>query len=145
MYDRRRVAVIVFGLILIAVAGAVGFGVAVSPGTDATLEIFGTEVDVTVAGVFFIGAAVAAVLLIGLWLVKTGLSRGHRRRREVKELRQQVEATPTAPTVPPDPTDQSNRDGVADDAPPDRATDPPGDAAGGGTAQTAHQVDHQNS
>jgi hypothetical protein len=117
----EAVAMIVLGLILIAVAVAVGFGVAVSSGDEATLEVFGTDVGVTVAGVFFIGAVLAAALLLGLWLVRAGLGRGHRRRKEVKELRHQAEATPTAPTAP------------------------PGDAADGGTAPKSHEGDRQNS
>jgi hypothetical protein len=112
----------VLGLILIAVAVVLGYGVGASSGDDATLEVFGAGLGVTVAGVFFAGAATAAVLVLGLWLFKKGMGRGYRRRKEVKELRHQVDAAPTASTVS---TEHTDRDVAADDtvAPPDPSTD----------------------
>lgn len=90
---------IVLALILIAAAAALGFGVAASSAADdATLEVFGAGLDVTVAGVFFAGAATAAALILGLWLLKNGMHRGRRRRRELQELRHQADATPTTAT-----------------------------------------------
>jgi uncharacterized membrane-anchored protein len=91
---------IVVGLMLIAVAVAFGFGVAASSAADATLEVFGAGLDITVAGVFFAGAATAAALILGLWLLKKGVGRGYRRRREVHELRHQADATSTTSTEP---------------------------------------------
>jgi len=111
---------IVLALILIAVAVALGFGVAASSADDATLEIFGAGLGITVAGVFFAGAATAAALILGLWLLKNGMRRGHRRRREVQELRHQLDATPTTATEPAGQHIAAD-DSVADpaDAPPD--------------------------
>jgi uncharacterized membrane-anchored protein len=91
---------IVLGLILIAVAVALGFGVAASSAADATLEVFGADLGITVAGVFLAGAATAAALILGLWLLKKGVRRSYRRRREVHELRHQADATPTTATEP---------------------------------------------
>ena len=53
---------IVLALILIAVTVALGFGVAASSAADATLEVFGADLGITVAGVFLAGAATAAAL-----------------------------------------------------------------------------------
>ncbi|TDO47742.1 hypothetical protein EV643_10848 [Kribbella sp. VKM Ac-2527] len=78
---------IVLALILVAVAVALGVGVAASSAADANLEVFGAGLGVTVAGIFFAGAATAAALVLGLWLLKKGMRRGYRRRREVQELR----------------------------------------------------------
>ncbi|MFG1819633.1 hypothetical protein ACGFIF_38135 [Kribbella sp. NPDC049174] len=91
---------IVLALILIAVAVTLGFGVAASSADDANLEVFGASLGVTVAGVFFAGAATAATLVLGLWLLKKGMRRGYRRRKEVQELRHQLDTTPTTATEP---------------------------------------------
>jgi hypothetical protein len=63
--------------------------------------------------VFFLGAAAGAALIIGLWFTKKGLSRGYRRRKEVRNLRQRVEATTT-------PSDSS----AGADSTPEPAADP---------------------
>jgi hypothetical protein len=105
---------IVLALILIAVAVALGSGVAASSAADADLEVFGASLGVTVAGVFFAGAATAATLILGLWLLKNGMGRGYRRRREVQELRHQVAATPTT-------TERAGQDIAADDSVADQA------------------------
>jgi hypothetical protein len=112
----------VLGLILIAAAVVLGFGVGASSADDATLEVFGADLGVTVAGVYFAGAATAAVLILGLWLLKKGTGRGYRRRKEVKDLRHQVDAA--APTVS---TEHTDRNSAADhtDAPPSPSADRP--------------------
>lgn len=88
----------VLGIVLIVAAVLVGLGVASTSDLATTLEVYGTDLGMSVSAVFFFGAAAGAVLLAGLWLVKKGVGRGYRRRKEVKELRQQVEATPSADT-----------------------------------------------
>ncbi|MFC5264806.1 hypothetical protein ACFPJ1_22050 [Kribbella qitaiheensis] len=99
---------------------------ATSSADDATLEAFGVDLDITVAGAFFAGAANTAALILGLWLLKKGVRRGYRRRREVQELRHQADATPT-PAAEPAGRDIPADDPVSDqaDAPPDPATQRP--------------------
>ncbi|WP_328989118.1 hypothetical protein OG394_23095 [Kribbella sp. NBC_01245] len=87
----------VLGIVLIVVAVLAGLGVATTSGQATTLEVYGIDLGMSVSAVFFFGAAAGAVAIAGLWLVKKGVGRGYRRRKEVKELRQQVEATPTTP------------------------------------------------
>jgi hypothetical protein len=101
----------VLGIVLIVLAVVFGLGVSVSSGDSTTMTIFGVDFGMLVPTVFFLGAAAGAALVVGLWLAKKGLSRGYRRRKEVKELRQQVEAQPTtspaAPTASSDSSDST--------------------------------------
>jgi hypothetical protein len=75
-------------------------GVAASSGGSARLEIFGLGFDTRASVVFFIGVCTAAALLAGAWLVKKGVGRGYRRRKEVRDLRQKVEAAPKVEAEP---------------------------------------------
>lgn len=85
---------VVLGIILIVLAVFLGLGVAVSSTNSTMLEVYGVNFGVMVPTVFFLGAAVGAVLIIGLWVAKKGVRRGYRKRKEVKELRQQAQAAP---------------------------------------------------
>jgi hypothetical protein len=87
---------VVLGLILIGVAVLLSAGVAASSGGAARLEVFGLGFDTRSSAAFFAGVCTAAALLIGGWLVKKGLGRGYRRRKEIRELRHKVEAAPAA-------------------------------------------------
>ncbi len=91
---------VVLGLILVGVAVLLAAGVAASSGGSARLEIFGLGFDTRASVMFFIGVCTAAALLAGTWLVKKGVGRGYRRRREVRDLRQKVEAAPKAESLP---------------------------------------------
>jgi uncharacterized membrane protein YciS (DUF1049 family) len=104
---------VILGIVLIVLAVVLGLGVAVSSTSSTTLEVFGVNFGVMVPTVFFLGAAAGAALIIGLWLTKKGLSRGYRRRKEVRKLRQRVEATTT-------PSDSS----AGADSTPEPAADP---------------------
>lgn len=88
---------VVLGLILVAVAVLLAAGVAASSGEDATLDVFGLGVDTRSSVVFFAGVVTTVALLLGLWVMKKGLARGYRRRKEVRELRHQVQETTPAP------------------------------------------------
>ncbi len=90
---------VVLGLILVAVAVLLAAGVAASSGEDATLDVFGLGVDTRSSVVFFVGVVTTVALVLGLWMVKKGLARGYRRRKEVRELRQQVQETTPAPAT----------------------------------------------
>ena len=85
---------VVLGIVLITLAVVLGLGVSVSSTDSTTLEVFGVGFGVIVTTVFFIGAVAGVAAIIGVWLLKKGMSRGYRRHKEVKELRQQVEASP---------------------------------------------------
>jgi hypothetical protein len=90
----------VLGIVLIVLAVILGLGISVSSSDSTTISVFGVDFGVVVPTVFFLGAAAGIALALGLWLTKKGLSRGYRRRKEVKELRQQVAAAPSTDTEP---------------------------------------------
>ena len=84
---------VVLGLILVGIAVLLAVGVAASSGETATLEVFGVGVGTRSSVVFFTGVVITLALLLGLWMMKKGLARGYRRRKEVRDLRQQVQST----------------------------------------------------
>jgi hypothetical protein len=78
----------IIGVLLIAAAVVVGTGVVVGNTGAISLDLFGLEItNASVAGVFLLGTASAAVLLVGLWMITTGLRQSRRRRLEVKQAR----------------------------------------------------------
>lgn len=85
----------VLGIVLIALAVLFGLGVSVSSTASTKLEVFGVDFGVSVPTVFFLGAVTGAALVLGLWLLKKGLGRGYRRRKEMRELRAQATSTPS--------------------------------------------------
>jgi hypothetical protein len=89
---------LVLGIVLTVLAVLFGLGVSVSSSASTTLEVFGVDLGVAVPTVFFLGAATGAALLFGLWLAKSGLGRGYRRRKEIRELRAQAAPGDTAAT-----------------------------------------------
>ena len=80
----------VLGIVLIALAVLFGLGVSVSSTASTKLEVFGVDFGVSVPTVYFLGAVTGAGLVAGLWLLKKGLGRGWRRRKEMRDLRAQV-------------------------------------------------------
>jgi hypothetical protein len=93
---------VVLGVVLIVLAVLFGLGVSVSSGSATTMEVFGVDFGVSVATVFFLGALAGAALIAGLWLMKKGLGRGWRRRKEMRELRAKAEAGSGAAATPGD-------------------------------------------
>ncbi|GLW64826.1 hypothetical protein Arub01_30700 [Actinomadura rubrobrunea] len=85
------------GFVLVAAAVVVGAGVALDNPGDTTLTVFGTAVPGVNAlwQVFFAGAAVAVVFVIGLVLTFTGIARRVRTRREIRSLREEHEESLT--------------------------------------------------
>ncbi|MGI5166308.1 hypothetical protein ACQEU3_18320 [Spirillospora sp. CA-253888] len=85
------------GLILVAAAVAAAVGVALGDTGPITLTVFGEQVPgVTDAWqVFFAGAAVAVVLIVGMMLVFVGAGRSWRARRDLRELRAEHEESLT--------------------------------------------------
>jgi len=84
---------LVLGLLLIIAALAVGFG-AIFDGTEsAKVEIFGTDFDPNVAGVFVAGAVSMLVLLLGVLAVMNSMGRARRKRSDRKEAKSRQQAS----------------------------------------------------
>lgn len=78
---------IILGLILLVGAAVVTVSV-ISAGGDAVhLHLHWFTIRTNGGALFAVGAATLAVALIGLWILRAGLRRGRRRRREIKDLR----------------------------------------------------------
>src|SRR5881227_870334 len=90
----------VLGIVLVVLAVLFGLGVSVSSTASTKLEVFGVDFGVSVPTVFFIGALTGAALIAGLWLLRKGLGRSYRRRKEMRELRAQAATTSTTSTSP---------------------------------------------
>jgi uncharacterized protein YlxW (UPF0749 family) len=80
---------LVLGLILILGSAALGAGLVYDGNEAASVEVLGTTVDTTAAGIFFSGAATMLVFLLGVWLVTSALGRKRRKRGERKATRRQ--------------------------------------------------------
>lgn len=83
----------VLGIVLIALGVLFGLGVSVSSTASTKLEVFGVDFGVSVPTVYFLGLITGAALVAGLWLLKKGLARNLRRRKEMRELRNQAAVT----------------------------------------------------
>ncbi|GAA1150076.1 hypothetical protein GCM10009630_55550 [Kribbella jejuensis] len=106
----------VLGIVLIALAVLFGLGVSVTSSASTKLEVFGVDFGVSVPTVFFLGALAGAALIAGLWLLKKGLGRGWRRRKELRELRNQAAVT-SGNTVGGEITESDSTDGAVDTTP----------------------------
>jgi ABC-type nickel/cobalt efflux system permease component RcnA len=78
---------LVLGLLLILGSAALGAGLVYDGSEAAKVEILGTTVDTTMAGVFFSGAATMLVFLVGVWMLQSKMGRSRRKRVERKEAR----------------------------------------------------------
>jgi uncharacterized protein YlxW (UPF0749 family) len=78
---------LVLGLLLILGSAAVGVGLVYDGSEAAKVEILGTTVETTMAGVFFSGAATMLLFLVGVWLLQSKMGRSRRKRVERKEAR----------------------------------------------------------
>ena len=80
------------GLLLVIAAGAVGVAVAMHNTDPATLAAFGESYDMTVLGVFLIGAVTGIGVMAGFSLMIGGaLSRRDRRAAHVHDIRTENE------------------------------------------------------
>lgn len=77
---------LVLGLILILIAVAAVVTVLVS-GTDEQSALFGGSVQLPTLVVFLAGAAALLLFMVGLGLVRSGLGREVRRRKDARRLR----------------------------------------------------------
>ncbi|MGW6197062.1 hypothetical protein ACWF0M_13030 [Kribbella sp. NPDC055110] len=108
----------VLGIVLIVLVVLFGLGVSVSSTASTKLEVFGVDFGVSVPTIYFLGALTGAALLVGLWLLKKGLGRDLRRRKEMRQLRAKVTSGDSVPEV------STERDGATTDAT-DAASDEP--------------------
>jgi uncharacterized membrane protein YciS (DUF1049 family) len=77
---------LVLGLILVLLAAGVVIAVVVS-GTDDQAVLYGGNVHVPTLVVFLVGACTLLVLLAGLQLMRVGMRRANRNRKDSKRLR----------------------------------------------------------
>jgi membrane protein implicated in regulation of membrane protease activity len=87
-----EVTVIVFGLLLVILAGALGAGVVLSNADPVSASAFGVTLsNVSIGGLFLVGAATGVVLMLGLVLLLLGAARKRSRRvatkRQVRSVR----------------------------------------------------------
>ena len=106
----------VLGIVLIVLAVLFGLGVSVSSTASTKLEVFSVDFGVSVPTVYFLGLITGAALIVGLWLLKKGLGRGWRRRKEIRELRNQAATTPSS-NVGGEITESDSTDNVVDTTP----------------------------
>ncbi|WP_327639458.1 hypothetical protein OHB24_14140 [Kribbella sp. NBC_00482] len=109
----------VLGIVLIVLVVLFGLGVSVSSSASTKLEVFGVDFGVSVPTIFFLGAVTGAALVVGLWLLKKGLGRDLRRRKEMRQLRAKV--TEGAPEVSAERSDAASSDTTADTTADERA------------------------
>ncbi|WP_143590127.1 hypothetical protein [Thermoactinospora rubra] len=83
---------VVLGLLLVlAAAGAIAFvSVNASTTSDATFSAFGYSVAANHLEMFLAGAAVAAVLLVGIAMLNSGTRRAAERRRRLRAVRHEA-------------------------------------------------------
>lgn len=80
---------LVLGLLLILGSAALTTGFVVDGSEAASVEILGTTVDTTAAGLFLSGAGTMLLFLVGVWLLTTKMRRTRRQRGERKASRRQ--------------------------------------------------------
>ena len=78
---------LVIGLLVVLVAVALIVGAVYDGAEPVTMEAFGSELDTTVAGVFFTGVGTTLLLFLGLWLLKSATARSRKQRSERKQQR----------------------------------------------------------
>lgn len=152
---------IVLGVALAVVALLVIIFVGVGGSETVTVSAFGVDVTASSFVVFLAGAATLLVLLIGLWMIRWGVTRYSRNRAEMQRLRRieaEVEArqiaelsggstaTPTHHAPPPPEAPPSRDDSERRDDPPMSETRPmrpfeKDPAPAGATATEADRTD----
>jgi len=82
---------IVLGVLLAALAVLVIAAATSRANEPASLDLGVYTLNTTAVGVFLTGALTLLALVLGLWLIATGLRRGRQKRLEAKQLRQRAE------------------------------------------------------
>jgi ABC-type nickel/cobalt efflux system permease component RcnA len=80
---------LILGLLLILGSAALGAGLVYDGSEAASVEILGTTVNTTAAGIFFSGAATMLLFLLGVWMLTSSMGRSRRKRGEHKASRRQ--------------------------------------------------------
>jgi len=76
---------VLLGLLLAAVAIALGVGLALQPGDTANVHFFGLNIpNLNGRTLVLIGVAIGVLFMVGLWFIKWGISVSRRRRRARK-------------------------------------------------------------
>ncbi|MGO1973544.1 MAG: hypothetical protein ACTH2Q_11365 [Propionibacteriaceae bacterium] len=114
-------------VILIVIVFTVALLLAPDP---ATLSIFGAQINTNTTGVYFTGAVTMLVLLVSLLLLRAGISRSVRHRKEVRSLKKQAEVGTGASAAP-------------DQEPTRKADKQPGSKADKGAARKGHRRSDQ--
>lgn len=84
---------LILGLLLVVLSGAVGVLLIAynSGGSEQTVTMFGRDLaDVTMAQAFIAGLVVAAVFLIGLWMIMSAGRRARENRARYREARKEA-------------------------------------------------------
>ncbi len=89
---RKVAAMTVVGLLILLVVAVVAVVVVLTGGDAATVGFDWFEIDTDVTGVFLAGVGCVVFAVLGLWLLKVGLSRSSQRRAEMRSLRKKAEA-----------------------------------------------------
>jgi ABC-type nickel/cobalt efflux system permease component RcnA len=77
---------------MVAVAVLVILAAVTRAGNDeAVLNLGVIDVNTTALGIFLAGAVTLLVLVLGLWLIASGLRRARQKRSEVKQLRREAQ------------------------------------------------------
>lgn len=85
---------VVLGIIIAVIAAAFAVGVLLGNSTTIPLEFYGIAISgSTGITIYIAGAVTLFVLLLGLWLIKRGVKRAVRKRREVRALRNKAETS----------------------------------------------------
>lgn len=106
---------IVLGLLLVLLAVGVGAAVAATGTAAVTVDVLGFGLDTDARLVFFAGAATVLVALVGLALLRHGLRRANRRRKEHRSLRREVRARQDTTSPPRSGTEPTRRPGRVDE------------------------------
>jgi hypothetical protein len=79
-------------LILLAIVILFSVAVVVSNPVAVDMSIFGAQIPVTTSAVYFTGAGAMLVVIVALFLLRTGARRSMARRKEVRTLRREAKA-----------------------------------------------------
>jgi hypothetical protein len=87
------------GVILLLIVIVFSIAVVVSNPAVYQLSIFGAQIPVQAAGIYFTGAGAMLVLIVGLVLLRVGWRRSMARRKQVKTLKKEAKGKAVAPSA----------------------------------------------